>query len=221
METDELHTPGAPRPLRRIGGQLALDFVDTIDVPAGERFDHLQSYATVVSWSAWAGAIDSDTAERLARTAEAHPRQAAAMFGKAHRLRAVLTETFGGLVDGGSASEHVWTGLRPYVAAGYGAATLAGAPGEMHWSWRDADDLATALHPVAVAAAELLVSDELPMVKRCANCPWLFVDRSRNHGRRWCDMNDCGRVRKIELYVARRRARSRQEGVSDPGGEPS
>jgi predicted RNA-binding Zn ribbon-like protein len=44
-------------------------------------------------------------------------------------------------------------------------------------------------------------------VRRCADCPWLFVDRSRNHSRRWCDMADCGTEQKKQRYVARRRTR--------------
>ncbi len=41
-------------------------------------------------------------------------------------------------------------------------------------------------------------------LKRCENprCGWLFVDRSRNRSRRWCEMATCGNRAK-----ARRRAR--------------
>jgi hypothetical protein len=45
-------------------------------------------------------------------------------------------------------------------------------------------------------------------VRVCSNplCRWLFVDRSRNGSRRWCDMSICGNRAKLRRY--RRRASS-------------
>jgi predicted RNA-binding Zn ribbon-like protein len=58
---------------------------------------------------------------------------------------------------------------------------------------------------VAWAAAELLASNELSQVRLCAgtDCGWLYVDRSRNGLRRWCEMEVCG-------TAAKNRRRSRQ-----------
>jgi len=36
------------------------------------------------------------------------------------------------------------------------------------------------LWPVAHAAGELLTTADLSRVKRCAGCPWLFLDQSKN-----------------------------------------
>jgi predicted RNA-binding Zn ribbon-like protein len=42
-------------------------------------------------------------------------------------------------------------------------------------------------------------------VKLCAQCSWLFVDRSRNGSRRWCSMGECGAQVKMRRYRAARR----------------
>ena len=42
----------------------------------------------------------------------------------------------------------------------------------------------------------------------CEACPWLFLDLSRNHSRRWCSMNVCGGTMKMRRYRARARRRS-------------
>ena len=56
-------------------------------------------------------------------------------------------------------------------------------------------DLDQMLWPIALAAANLLTSEELlPRVGECADdrgCGWLFPDRSKNRSRQWCDINDC------------------------------
>src|SRR5262249_54547160 len=56
--------------------------------------------------------------------------------------------------------------------------------------------------------AELLTSDELDLLRACANpgCGWLFLDRSRRGNRRWCDMQVCGSRAKARRYYFRRRA---------------
>ena len=59
-------------------------------------------------------------------------------------------------------------------------------------------------------------------VKQCANCNWLFVDRSRNGSRRWCSMDECGVHVKMRRYRAARRrvnrlaAREHRDELGDP-----
>ena len=66
------------------------------------------------------------------------------------------------------------------------------------------DDLERPLWPLAAAAVDLLRSGPLDRLKQCADCPWLFLDTSRNRSRRWCSMDDCGARAKMRTYRARR-----------------
>ena len=47
---------------------------------------------------------------------------------------------------------------------------------------------------------------ERPRLRACGNrrCGWLFVDRSPNGRRRWCDPKACGNRMKVRRYRARR-----------------
>lgn len=79
------------------------------------------------------------------------------------------------------------------------------------WDWHGADErLDSLLWPVVRAAAELLASDEAGKLKVCGgpDCGWLYVDRSRNRLRRWCEMETCGTAaktrRRRERTVGRR-----------------
>jgi predicted RNA-binding Zn ribbon-like protein len=44
-------------------------------------------------------------------------------------------------------------------------------------------------------------------LSRCNNdeCQWTFLDRSKNHSKRWCDMKSCGTKAKSRAYRARQR----------------
>lgn len=180
------------RELPVVAGHLALDFANTVDDPLGEaRHDHLATYGDLVRWSARAGVLAPGQATT----------PSSAALRKAHALRDTLNEVFVAVATGTAVP---WLRLRPYVADAVAHASLS----ETHkLTWPDADEPHAMLWPVAHAAAELLTSQDIHRVKRCAGCPWLFLDRSRNGSRRWCAMNDCGTHEKIRRYVARRAAR--------------
>lgn len=44
----------------------------------------------------------------------------------------------------------------------------------------------------ALSAVKLIGSSERMKVRACRNCDWLYIDRSRNQSRLWCDMAVCG-----------------------------
>jgi len=55
---------------------------------------------------------------------------------------------------------------------------------------------------VTRAAVDLLTTDELAKVGRCADeeCAWLFLDTTRSRSRRWCDMRICGNRNKVRRF---------------------
>jgi predicted RNA-binding Zn ribbon-like protein len=47
----------------------------------------------------------------------------------------------------------------------------------------------------------------LPFVRACSSkdCEWFFLDTSKNHHRRWCDMKRCGNRAKVRRFYAKKR----------------
>jgi predicted RNA-binding Zn ribbon-like protein len=77
------------------------------------------------------------------------------------------------------------------------------------WQWRDQDsDPRAVVWPVIWSAAELLRSSDVKNVRICDgdDCGWMYVDRSRNGFRRWCQMRTCG---------TREKTRRRRTGTGD------
>jgi predicted RNA-binding Zn ribbon-like protein len=192
--------PTGIRELPIVAGHLALDFANTVDDPLGPlRFDHVIDYPGLTTWAARVG-VAEETALRLA--AEEHPRRAAAVVRRAAGLRDAINSTFGALADGESPAEG-WTQLRPFVATAVQHATVGDQP-QPTW---DPTELESPLWAVADSAYSLLTSPRLSRLKRCAGCPWLFIDQSKNGSRRWCSMEFCGTDQKIRRYVAKRAIR--------------
>jgi len=54
----------------------------------------------------------------------------------------------------------------------------------------------------------LLGMPEEGRMKICGNCGWLFLDRSKNKSRAWCDMAVCGNRAKANRHYRRKKERS-------------
>jgi predicted RNA-binding Zn ribbon-like protein len=187
--------------LDRLGGDLALDFVNTLgglrDGPWDDEWLH--GYADLVAWARHAGALG-------AAPPDPDRRRAAATFAAAIELREALYRVFAAQAAGAPPPE---TDLAALAAAHADAAAHARlSPGRRFaWSWPE-DHPRAPLWPVAQSATDLLRSDRLSRLKQCRNCRWLFLDASRNGSRRWCSMEHCGIDAKVQARRSRRRART-------------
>jgi len=56
---------------------------------------------------------------------------------------------------------------------------------------------------VLKSAAELVARGQIDQIHECGSrtCTWMFVDTSKNHTRRWCDMRVCGNRAKVHRFA--------------------
>jgi predicted RNA-binding Zn ribbon-like protein len=84
------------------------------------------------------------------------------------------------------------------------------------WRWDDlARDLTSPLWLIAQAAADLLLSESASQIRSCAaeTCRWLFLDTSKNHTRRWCNMKICGNRMKARRFNSRLTKAAKEQPV--------
>lgn len=198
-----------PRELPIVGGDLALDFANTVDDPLGPaRHDHLSTYDDLLVWSVRTGVLPAGDLDGRRRSVAQQSRAASAALRRAHVLRDALNGVFGAVATGAALPSEDWVTLRRVAADGLGRAVArpAGTGYRLEWP---SDELLAPLWPVADAAMRLLRSGDRRRIKQCAGCPWLFLDSSRSGTRRWCSMEDCGTHEKVKRYVAKRAAARR------------
>jgi predicted RNA-binding Zn ribbon-like protein len=88
------------------------------------------------------------------------------------------------------------------------AAAELGGQSHFQWTW-SADQVSAPAFPVwlmAQSASQLLLSVDFERVHACGaeSCRWLFLDTSKNHTRRWCNMKVCGNRAKARRFQERR-----------------
>jgi predicted RNA-binding Zn ribbon-like protein len=79
---------------------------------------------------------------------------------------------------------------------------------DLTWRLESSRPEDAALMLVTLSAARLLLSQQKNRIRECANerCGWIFIDRSKNRSRKWCDMSDCGNRAKAHRFQAKKRA---------------
>ncbi len=183
--------------MRLDGGHPALDLVNTVygQVGGPVEADVLAEPEDLVTIARRVGMADRNT-----------PASARALR-RAHTLRAALDGLLRAQIAGRQLPEDLRDAMESAVRDALRAGRLAQHGDALAWTW-PADNAETPLHRLTMAAADLLTSEEeLALLRQCAGCCWLFLDRSRGVGRRWCSMADCGTEAKKRRYVERRRER--------------
>jgi predicted RNA-binding Zn ribbon-like protein len=199
--------PPSPRsfspqlPFKYVAGHPALDLVNTVDWTAhGLEDDRLTDYDRLIHWGQDAGILSSAVAASLRDRAHARPREAEAAYRAALRVRWVLWRIFGAIARGHPAGDalnelnRLLTRALPRLEVAP-AGRRRGRADVLQLGWREMGaNLDSPLWPVLWSAASLLVSPEARRIRICGgtDCGWMYVDRSRNGLRRWCQMETCG-----------------------------
>jgi len=202
-------TPSEP-PFEFSGGDLCLDFADTVNERTTDHpVDLLSSYARLLQWGEEAGAITTKTAERLRHLAQQSEPEARTALRKAVQLRDALYDLFAALSLGDAVPGEALATVNTTVRQASQHAEIVQNQGTFRWQWINPEsNLDAVLWPVSRAASDLLSSQELIYVRQCAadDCAWLFVDKTKNHRRRWCDMKICGNRDKARRYYHKKKA---------------
>ena len=202
-------TEPATRPFKFIGGNAALDFINSVDGWSGgqPRGDQLGAYGDLLAWAEGAGAIDPRTAKRLRSEAAQRPREAARTLARAVELRQLLHRLFAAVATGRHPAAADLQALNVALARMLPHQMVVATGEGFAWAWEDSPALDAVLWPVLRAAADLLTSGRLGRLRECGgdNCGWLFLDETKNRSRRWCEMSVCGNRAKARRHYRRAR----------------
>ncbi|HEY3038453.1 MAG TPA: ABATE domain-containing protein [Pyrinomonadaceae bacterium] len=192
--------------LQLVAGHLALDFANTLD----NRYDRerledlLPTYERFLAFTQQAGIITRGQQRTLLEgTKEREARQA---LCKAIELREALYLLFSSVATGSQPNRSALRTLNRFLEHGRIANTVEWRNAVFVGGRRDLTERPDGpLWPIIVAAVDLLTSPGRRHIRECSEgtCRWLFLDRSKNHSRLWCDMRVCGNRSKARRFYAR------------------
>ncbi len=181
----------------RTGGQLALDFANTVDGRhAPPTTDHLATYADLVEFARQAELVSAAEAQRLTRLGAQRADAAEAILAEAVALREALYRIFFAVAGGTPPKASDMAVLNAHHAR-------FRLDERFRWEWSARPSgLDVFVGAVVRAALDLLTSERRDRISTCANekCRWLILDTSKNHTRRWCTMASCGNRAKARRF---------------------
>ena len=203
--------PRADHDFEFVGGAVALDFANTLGgMHTAPTHEHLVQYKDLVDFGRSAGVISPGQARRLVDEADRQPARAATVLRRAIALRETIWRVFDAFATNARAEPTDLATIHEEELAALRHARIVQTASGVQYEWSDELLLDRPLWPIARSAADLLRSEgDRRRVRECgsATCEWLFIDMSRNHTRRWCDMADCGnraKQRRLRERTARR-----------------
>jgi predicted RNA-binding Zn ribbon-like protein len=193
-----------------IGGDAALDFINTVTGRDQSPRDWLDSYTRLLEWAALVRLLPKNILRALARRAKSEPRAAAAALAGAKVFRETLFALITGIVSGSAPPKAMLALLREHWIAGINAHELRFDDGRVVAELRnDAADFDLIASMIAYRMVEHILPLPKDRLRIChgPNCSWLFIDTSKAGRRRWCDMAVCGNAAKSRRFNARSRQR--------------
>jgi predicted RNA-binding Zn ribbon-like protein len=191
-------------------GHPILEFTNTVGNHASDHpGEHLFSYEDLLSWMGNIGLLQEGQLQVLKRKAAAQSEESTAAFAKSLELREAIYRIFVAQTKGESPAQGDMDVLNSVLKNLTRGAQIGQESGRFVWHWNfDETALEAPLSIIALSAVDLMISENIKWVGQCADeggCGWLFVDTSKNHSRRWCDINDCGNRAKQRRYQQRTR----------------
>jgi predicted RNA-binding Zn ribbon-like protein len=190
------------------GGHPALDLVNTLDWRFRDREpdELLASYADLLGFVEQCNLLKQRQARQLERDASVS--EGERVLSEARQLREALAGIFYAQLDGHDPPAGALRTLERLFKQLRERQKLTWDGARCRWNLSGMEDSQDfPLWLLARSASKLLLSSDMQMLRSCGDpeCGWLFLDTSKNHSRRWCDMKVCGNRMKARRFKAQQR----------------
>lgn len=190
-----------------VGGDPALDFANTISGWGMAAEDWLANYAGLARWALLADLVDESEYRKGLKAASQSPLAAERVYAEMNELRSAFLRLLHAVRDRDAAKADDLSLINQWIRRAADAFRLRQASRGFQEAWSDnAPVLQKPLLAAAHSIGRFLEHADFDRLKVCPNlnCSWLFIDRSKNHSRRWCDMGVCGNLAKARRFQARK-----------------
>ena len=194
---------------------LCLDFANTVDKrSSAQPEDKLSGFEALVAFGQQTGIFSRAEARELREPGKTSPEEAARVFRQAVELRELVFRILSAVVSGREVPEEDAKALNGALYELNSSMVVMPVRGQLEWRTVEKNGRAARLiGKIVRSVVEVLTSEDIERVRKCAadTCWWLFLDRSRSHNRRWCEMRTCGSRQKAKAYYRRKVASRRPD----------
>jgi len=194
-----------------VGERFCLDFINTFNgwTPGmDEEKERLENFGEFLSWLKYAQTTDREETGWEISFGEVDPDLQDRIMCDVRKLRKNLFEVFHAFANNRQPEMCHMAAIYEKLAASLMFVEPLDRPKDLVGPDNHVRILKPGglLYPIAHSAARLLVEDCLCHIKECSDqtCEWIFLDCSKSHRRRWCDMKSCGNRAKARRHYQKK-----------------
>lgn len=193
------------------GGYLCLDFINTVHSRTETPIrDYLLTYEDVLRWTNRTGILSKKEQKYLSDYAADHPDRAKKAFKKIINAREALFTLFGAIAEDRKPAIDSIEIFNRLLTKALVHVKLVPAKDKMQVVWEQGSDpLMLPLWMAVKSAYDILIEEPQDRIKACPSCYWLFLDKTKNNKRRWCNSLTCGSIDKASRYYYRKKKESK------------
>lgn len=184
-----------------IAGHPALDFLNTVsDIDKSRDQNKIADWE---SFSGWCANSELFSPTQMARIFETVNRnEQPALLKKILKLREHAYVALSAIIKGDENTQIAMQLLQGELLSAMSRANLSVQQGRTYWQVKP-DNSQWIEDALALAIDDLMRSESFLRIRQCGRCTWLFLDKGRGRGRRWCSMNKCGNREKMKRFRSR------------------
>jgi len=202
------------------GGCVVFDFTNTIGSRKEAHLrDYMKSYADFLKWVSRQGILPPDRFNALSTLAKKEPEKSDLALKKITETREVLYSLFSSLAFNEKPQKEIVDKFNKLLQESFSSIRLDIGITKNEISFADPSlSCLEPLHIILKSAFDVLTQEEASRIKECPSCGWLFLDKTKNKKRRWCNMLDCGSKDKASRYYHRKKAALDNESSTSAKG---
>jgi len=190
------------------GGIPCLDLVNSaLETEVDQLVERMFTYTDLLTLSLRSGLLDQGRIKSLKTLARTKPSEAAALLPRVREIRKDMYAVFLqiALKKTGQTDKAAIDRLNQAISWARSARKFGITGNRLVHDWdEEVAGISLPLRAFLLSAEELLLNHPHNLIKKCRACAWLFLDSSRSHRRKWCNMQTCGSAAKSKRYYHRK-----------------
>ncbi len=184
------------------GGCFCFDFTNTMHSRVDKNtYDYITSYNDILNWSERVKLLPNERLKKLRSYAGQNKKEAEQKLKEIIDKREILYAVFSSIIRNKISDVSVTEEFNNILSDSLSKLRLQINKQKINIEWNENEiDLSEPLWIVYKNAFDILTSTPINRIKECKACGWLFLDKSKNNSRTWCNMQSCGSIEKSKRY---------------------
>ena len=189
------------------GGCVCFDFVNTIHSRVDKDiYDYIDTYSSFIKWMERLQLMPADTLENLKKLVQKDEETAQVALKDIKKKREMLYNFFSSVIHKRSPDIQLLQSFNKSLSDSLSRLSFDYKKDKLVLDW--SDDKLNFYEPLKIIfkdAFDIITTIPQKRFKECRSCGWLFIDKSKNNSRTWCNMQTCGSIEKAKRYYYRKK----------------